>query len=177
MKSTILTAVLVATLSFNLFAQTIERSAITSGAGEATSVYGETVQFSIGQAFMTNTLTQNGSNYVTQGFQQPSSFNYVSLNTPVYAESTLNKVHAYPNPAVTYTNVSVNVINDEGVKVSIIDTWGQELNAQNYKVTQGAHELKFTFGNVPSGYYTIKVNANKRVYNSKLLVNGKYAEM
>ncbi|WP_017257381.1 T9SS type A sorting domain-containing protein [Pedobacter arcticus] len=177
MRTTILTAILVVTLSLGLTAQTIERSAITSGAGEATSVYGETVQFSIGQAFMTNTLTQNGSNYVTQGFQQPSNYNYVALTTPVYAEASLNKIKAYPNPAVNYTMVSVNLINDDGVKVSIIDTWGQELKAQDYKVTQGKHELNFAFGNVPSGYYTVKVFANKKVYSSKLIVDGKYAEL
>src|SRR5690606_15544813 len=132
MRTIILTTILVATLSFNLFAQSIERSAITSGAGEATSAYGETIQFSIGQAFMTNTLTQNGSNYVTQGFQQPSSYNYVSINTPVYAESDVNTIKAFPNPAVNYTSVAVNLINDDGVKVSIIDTWGQELKSQDY---------------------------------------------
>jgi hypothetical protein len=177
MRTMILTTILVAIFGFNLSAQSIERSAITSGAGEATSVFGETVQFSIGQAFMTNTLTQNGSNYVTQGFQQPSSYNYASITTPVYAESDLNTIQAFPNPAVTYTSVAVNLINDDGVKVSIIDTWGQELKSQDYKVTQGKHELKFTFGNVPTGYYTIKVFANKKIYNSKLLVNGKYAEI
>lgn len=177
MKTMILTTVLVATLIFNLSAQSIERSAITSGAGEATSVFGETIQFSIGQSFMTNTLTQNGSNYVTQGFQQPSSYNYVSINTPVYAESDLNTIKAFPNPAVDYTMVSVNLINDDGVKISIIDTWGQELKAQDYQVTQGKQSLKFTFGNVPTGYYTIKVFANKKIYNSKLLVDGQYASL
>lgn len=177
MRTIILTAILVATLSFNLFAQSIERSAITSGGGEATSVFGETIQFSIGQAFMTNTLTQNGSNYVTQGFQQPSSYNYVSINTPVYAESDINTIKAFPNPAVNYTSIAVNLINDEGAKVSIIDTWGQELKSQDYDVAQGKHALKFTFGNVPTGYYTIKVYANKKIYASKLMVDGKYAEL
>lgn len=177
MKTIILTAILVATLGFNLSAQTIERSAITSGAGEATSVFGETVQFSIGQAYMTNTLTQNGSDYVTQGFQQPSNYNYVSINTPVYAEADLNTIKAFPNPAVNYTSVAVSLINDDGVKVSIIDTWGQELKSQDYNVAQGKQTLKFTFGNVPTGYYTIKVYANKKIYASKLLVDGKYAEL
>ncbi len=48
MRTMILTTILVAIFGFNLSAQSIERSAITSGAGEATSVFGETVQFSIG---------------------------------------------------------------------------------------------------------------------------------
>nr|WP_294901310.1 T9SS type A sorting domain-containing protein [uncultured Pedobacter sp.] len=177
MRTIILTAILAATLSLGLSAQSIERSAITSGAGEATSVFGETVQFSIGQAYMTNTLTQNGSNYVTQGFQQPSNYNYVAVSTPVYAESDVNTIKAFPNPAVNYTSIAVNTINDDGVKVSIIDTWGQELKSEDFKVTQGRHELKFTFGNVPTGYYTIKVFANKKIYNSKLLVTGRYASL
>lgn len=168
----ILTAVLSVTLAFNLFAQSIERSAITSGAGEATSVFGETIQFSIGQAYMTNTLTQNGSNYVTQGFQQPSNFNYVSINTPVYAESDLNRIQAFPNPAVYFTNVVMSFIDDDGAKISLIDMWGQPLNSQEYSVTQGKHELKFTFGYVPAGVYSLKVIANKKVYTKKLLIAG-----
>ena len=172
MKTIILTTVLIATLSFSLFAQSIERSAITSGGGEATSVFGETVQFSIGQAFMTNTLTQNGSNYVTQGFQQPSSYNYASINAPVYVESDLNKIQAFPNPAVNYTNVILSLIDDDGAKISIIDMWGQPLKSQDYSVTQGRHELKFTFGYVPAGVYSLKVIANKKVYTKKLLIAG-----
>lgn len=78
MKTLILITVLLASLGFTTSAQSIERFAITSGAGEATSTFGENVQFTIGQTFMTNTLSQNGSNYITQGFQQPSNFNYVS---------------------------------------------------------------------------------------------------
>lgn len=177
MKTIILAIVLVATLGFNLSAQSIDRSAITSGQGEGRSAFGETIQFSIGQAYVTNTLTQNGSYYVTQGFQQPSLFNYVSINTPVYAESDVNTVVAYPNPAVNYTNVAVNLINDDGARVSIIDTWGQELKSQDYNVTQGKHSLKFTFGNIPTSYYTIKVYANKKIYTNKLLVDGQYAEL
>jgi len=168
----ILTAVLTVALVSNLFAQSIERSAITSGAGEATSVFGETIQFSIGQAYITNTLTQNGSNHITQGFQQPSNFNYVSKNTPVYAESDLNKIQAFPNPAVYYTNVVMSLIDDDGVQISIIDMWGQSLKSEDYSVTQGKHQLKFTFGYVPAGVYSLKVIANKKVYSKKLLIAG-----
>ena len=172
MKATILTIFLAATLGLNLMAQNIERSAITSGAGEATSVFGETIQFTIGQAYMTNTLTQNGSNFITQGFQQPSSFNYASLDVPVFAESDLNKIQAFPNPAINFTNVVVNLIDDDGAKVSLIDMWGQALNTQDYSVTQGKHQLKFTFGFVPAGVYSLKVIANKKVYTKKLLIAG-----
>ncbi|WP_442796199.1 T9SS type A sorting domain-containing protein [Pelobium manganitolerans] len=172
MKTTILTAVLVATLALASFAQTIERAAITSGGGEATSVFGESVQFSIGQAFMTNTLTQDGSNYLTQGFQQPSSHEYININTPVYAEADLNVIQAFPNPAVNYTTVALSLIDDNGAKVSLIDMWGQPLSSQNYTLTQGKHELKFSFGYVPAGVYSLKVVANKKVYTKKLLVAG-----
>lgn len=172
MRTLVLISVLVASLGFKSMAQNIERSAITSGAGEATSVFGETVQFSIGQAYMTNTLTQNGSNYVTQGFQQPSSHNYVIKETPAYAEATLIKIKAFPNPAVNYTDIALNLIDDDGAKVSIIDMWGQPLKSENYKVTQGKQKLHFVFGEVPAGIYTISVVANKKVYNEKLLVAG-----
>lgn len=172
MKTIITTAVLTLIIGFNLFSQSIDRSAITSGAGEATSVFGETIQFTIGQAYMTNTLTQNGSSYVTQGFQQPSNYNDASVNAPVYAESDLNRIQAFPNPAVYFTNVVLSLIDDDGVNISIIDMWGQPLKSQDYSVVQGKHELKFTFGYVPAGMYSLKVLANKKVYTKKLLVAG-----
>ena len=173
MRTLIILSVLVAALGFNSFSQSIERSAITSGAGEATSVFGENVQFTIGQAFATNTLTDNGANYLTQGFQQPSSYNYVTNNTPAFAEAaSLNKIQAYPNPAVNFTNIAVSLIDDNGAKVSIVDMWGQPLKSQDFSVTQGKQELHFVFGNVPAGLYTLKVIANQKVYTKKLLIAG-----
>ena len=50
--------------------------------------------------------------------------------------------------------------------------WGQPLSSQNYTLTQGKHELKFSFGYVPAGVYSLKVVANKKVYTKKLLVAG-----
>ncbi|MFC5284153.1 T9SS type A sorting domain-containing protein [Pedobacter alpinus] len=172
MKTLILISVLVASLGFSTMAQTIERFAITSGGGEATSTFGENVQFTIGQAYSTNTLTQNGSNYLTQGFQQPNHFNYVTREITEFADNSLNKINAYPNPAVNYTNVAISLIDDDGVSISIIDMWGQPLTSSNYSVTQGKQVLKFTFGYVPAGVYSLKVIANKKVYTKKLLIAG-----
>lgn len=172
MKTLILIAVLIASLGFTTMAQSIERFAITSGAGEATSTFGENVQFTIGQSYMTNTLTQNGSNYITQGFQQPSTFNYVTKDVTEFADNTLNKINTYPNPAVDYTNVAISLIDNDGVSISIIDMWGQPLKSSEYNVTQGEQVLKFKFGYVPAGVYSLKVVANKKVYTKKLLIAG-----
>ena len=172
MKTIILLSFLIAGLGSNSYSQMVERLAITSGGGYATSALGETVQFTIGQSYFTQTLNDGNSNYLTQGFEQPNNYNYAAIAAPTYSEIYANKIEAYPNPAVNFTNVILSLIDDDGAKVSIIDMWGQPLKKENFAVTQGKQQLHFTFGNVPAGLYTLSVEANKKVYNKKLLVAG-----
>jgi len=172
MKTIILLSFLIAGLGFNSYSQTVERIAITSGGGYVASALGESIQFTIGQSYFTQTLSDGNSNYLTQGFEQPINYNYASLDVPVYADVYTNKIEAYPNPAVNFVDVVLALIDNDGAKVSILDMWGQPLKKEDFSVTQGKQQLHFVFGNVPAALYTLKVEANKKVYSKKLLVAG-----
>jgi hypothetical protein len=171
MKKLILFTILVLGLGFKSFSQQISQSAITSGGGEFTSIYGENIQFTIGQAYVTNTLTDNNNTFLTQGYQQPSMKQEVIAGPP-YADLEFVKLEAFPNPAVNYTDLVMNFIDHDGAKVTMFDMWGQPVKSQDFQVSVGKQKMRFAFGALNPGVYTIKIVANKTVYVKKLLVAG-----
>ena len=170
MNKLILFSILIFSLGFNTYSQEISRSVLSSGNGEFTSVLGENIQFTIGQSFLTNVLTDNNGSFLTQGFEQPSNINEALLSSE-FPNLELVKMDVYPNPAVDYTDLELNMIDNNGAKVAIVDMWGQAVKTQNFNVEKGQQKLHFTFGSLAAGVYTIKVNANQRVYAKKIIVN------
>ena len=170
MKKLIIFSILVLSLGYKSYSQVISHSVLSSGNGEFTSVLGENITFTIGQAFYTNTLSDNNGTYLTQGFEQPLNQNEALLS-PAFPDLELVKMDVYPNPAVDYTDLELNMIDNNGAKVAIVDMWGQAVKTQNFNVEKGHQKLHFTFGSLAAGVYTIKVNANQRVYAKKLIVN------
>ena len=171
MKKLILFSILVLSLGFKSYSQEISHSVLSSGNGEFTSVLGENIQFTIGQSFLTHTLSDNNGNFLTQGFEQPTNNNKAVLLSPEFPDLELVKMDVYPNPAVDYTDLELNMIDNNGAKVAIVDMWGQAVKTQNFNVDKGHQKLHFTFGSLAAGVYTLKVNANQRVYAKKLIVN------
>lgn len=171
MKKLILFSILVLSLGFKSYSQEISQNVFSSGNGEFTSVFGESVQFTIGQSFYTHTLTDNSGVFLTQGFEQPTNSNNAALLSPEFPDLELVKMDVYPNPAVDYTDLELNMIDTDGANVALIDMWGQAVKTQKFNVDKGNQKLHFTFGSLAAGVYTIKVNANKRVYAKKLIVN------
>ena len=171
MKKLILFSILVLSLGIRLHSQEISHSVLSSGNGEFTSVLGENIQFTIGQSFYTHTLSDNNGTFLTQGFEQPTNSNNAALISPEFPDLELVKMDVYPNPAVDYTDLELNMIDNNGAKVAIVDMWGQAVKTQNFNVDKGHQKLHFTFGSLAAGVYTLKVNANQRVYAKKLIVN------
>jgi hypothetical protein len=171
MKKVVLFSILVLSLGFTSYSQQISQNVLSSGGGEFTSVLGENVSFTIGQAFYTETLNDNKGNFLTQGFEQPTNSNNAALLSPAFPDLELTKMDVYPNPAVDYTDLELNMIDNNGAKVALIDMWGQAVKTQNFNIEKGQQKLHFTFGSLAPGVYTVKVNANQRVYAKKLIVN------
>lgn len=166
MKKFIIFSIFFLAFGLKLFSQQISRYALSSGGGDFTSIDKQNIQFTIGQSYNTYTLTDNNTNFLTQGYQQPS-FNIGGLLPDL---DSVSKIDVYPNPAFDYTNLELNLIDDDGATVSLFDMWGQVIKSQNYVVGKGFQKLQFRFGFVAIGIYTLKVNANKKVYVRKLLV-------
>ncbi|TKC00304.1 T9SS type A sorting domain-containing protein [Pedobacter cryophilus] len=172
MNKSIILTIIIAVLGLTSYSQEISQQGFNSGSGEATSVFGENIQFTIGQAYVTNTLTENNADYVTQGFEQPSFKGIEALLSPAFPNLELVKMDVFPNPAVDYTDLVLNLIDDNGAKVALVDMWGQVVKSQDFNVSQGQQKLHFSFGYLAAGVYTVKVSANTRVYAKKLLVSG-----
>ena len=171
MKKLILFSILLLSLGFNTYSQEISKSVFSSGNGEFTSVLGVNIQFTIGQSFLTNVLSDNKGSFLTQGFEQPTNSNNAGLLSPEFPDLELVKMDVYPNPASDYTDLELNMIDNNGAKVAIIDMFGQSVKTQNFNVEKGQQKLHFAFGSLAAGVYTVKVNANQRVYAKKLIVN------
>lgn len=168
MKISILFSILFLGFGFNSFSQQTVQSALVSGGGDFTSAIGENIQFTIGQPYSAATLTDANNYSLTQGFQQPS-FKGQDVLFPDLA--LVSKMDVYPNPAVDYTDLELNFINNDGAKVAIVDMWGQVVKTQDFNVDKGQQKLRFSFGSLSAGVYTIKVIANKTIYAKKLLIN------
>lgn len=152
-------------------AQQIDRFVFSSGNGSGTNAYGESVHFTIGQAFFTETLSNNKSEVITPGFEQPRIFDNLFLASESFKDLSLLKLDVYPNPAVDYTELELNLIDHDGAKVALIDTWGQVVKIQDFQVPAGNQKLHFNLGTLADGVYTISVKANKRSYAKKLIVS------
>ena len=137
MKKLILFSILVLSLGFKSYSQEITHSVLSSGNGEFTSVLGDNIQFTIGQSFFTQTLSDNNGNFLTQGFEQPTNSNKAALLSPEFPDLELVKMDVYPNPAVDYTDLELNMIDDNGAKVAIVDMWGQAVKTQNFNIEKG----------------------------------------
>jgi len=171
MKKLILFSILVLSLGFKSYSQQISQSVFSSGSGEFTSVLGEHVSFTLGQSFYAETLSDSKGNFLTQGFEQPTPTNNAALLSPEFPDLELVKMDVYPNPAVDYTDLELNIIDNNGAKVTLFDMWGKAVKTQEFRSEKVNHKLHFTFGHLVPGVYTVKVNANQRVYAKKLIVN------
>ena len=161
MKKTIIFMLIIFAGCFKATCQSIDKQTLSSGNGLVISGFGESVQYIIGQAYQTNTL-ENNTYALTQGFLQPAFSLYPSLE--------LGQIEIYPNPAIDYVNVSLNLLDNQGAQGSIINIWGQVLVTQNFNVAEGNQKLYFPFGNLAAGVYMVKVIANGNTYVKKLMI-------
>lgn len=87
------------------------------------------------------------------------------------SESNFN---VYPNPTAGNANVSVNLLKDSEVKVTVLDMMGREVAVlADGKYNQGEQEFEFnpTTHNAANGLYLIKLSVNGRDYTKKLIYN------
>lgn len=168
MKKAIIFTILTLAIGITAYSQGIEKQSITSGHGFSISSSGETAQFTVGQPYLTHTLTNDRVNFLTSGFEQPTYRGLAWLLNPALE---LVKMEIYPNPAVDHITLAINLLDENGAQGSIINMLGQVLKVQEFKSPQGEQKLAFNFGPLPIGVYTVKVVANGRVYAKKLLIN------
>lgn len=172
MKRILLLVLVSLTVLTNTFSQEISSQIFSSGNGSVTAVNGASVQYTIGQSIFTETLTQDNNIYITQGFEQPTYNSNPEFASAAFPDLNMSRVNVYPNPAVDYTQIEMDLIDNNGVELALSDMWGQVLKTQSYSVSSGKQVMNFQFGTLNAGVYTIKVKANQTTYAKKLIISG-----
>jgi hypothetical protein len=86
-------------------------------------------------------------------------------------ESALNSIEMYPNPASSYTNISLNLNRNENVKVTVTNLLGQQVYTKNYGMTfAGNSKLVLNTSSLTGGVYFVTVTAGQNKVSSKLIV-------
>lgn len=80
--------------------------------------------------------------------------------------------NVYPNPTHGQTTVSLNIIEESNINVTVVDMMGREVAVlANGKYQQGTQEFAFdaSGNNVAGGLYFVKLTVNGNVYTKKLV--------
>lgn len=128
-------------------AQTIQMSVIAGGGGYETSA-SNSVSWTLGEAVI-ETL-QQGSNILTQGFQQP---NYDAIVSVLLVGNKQIIVKAFPNPATDEVSISFSELISEPFLLAITDAQGKKLGNYTLKET----ENKILIDNFANGIYFLNI--------------------
>lgn len=128
-------------------AQTIQMSVIAGGGGYETSA-SNSVSWTLGEAVI-ETL-QQGTNTLSQGFQQPDYTGVVSI---LPLEDKQIMVKAFPNPATDEVSISFSELISEPLLLVIIDS--QSKNIGNYTLTEKENML--SIANFANGIYFLNI--------------------
>lgn len=121
-------------------AQSLTPTVVASSGGFATAA-GGSLSYTTGEMTMVKTFT-NGSNTLTQGFQQSDSAVAIGIVDP--AKGADGAVALYPNPASTQVWVAFEFAAAGEVEVKLLDLLGQQLAVAytgNYTAGKEAHAI------------------------------------
>jgi hypothetical protein len=103
---------------------------------------------------------------VANGFIEGSNLGIVD-----YSKSELdNAVRVFPNPATSYTNVSLNLKTSSEVELSIIDLSSKVLMQRNYGIINGDINLPINTNNISTGVYIVETSINGKKIQKMLIV-------
>ena len=103
---------------------------------------------------------------VANGFIEGSNLGIVD-----YSKSELDTaVRVFPNPATSYTNVSLNLKTSSEVELSIIDLSSKVLMQRNYGIINGDINLPINTNNISTGVYIVETSINGKKIQKMLIV-------
>jgi Secretion system C-terminal sorting domain len=144
---------LIIALAFSgyLFPQSISPDVVAS-AGDYFSNGTVSISWTLGEV-ATETIG-NGTNILTQGFQQP---NYTSVigAVPTYLNPKF-EVSLYPNPSTDYVKLTIKGNDDFELQVSLYDAIGRQLLTS--KIAAGVTDKTIDMSSYHSGIYFVKIS-------------------
>lgn len=117
-------------------------------------------------------LSSGKYSYRLKQIDYDGSFSYSNvLETEVITPSTFSLEQNYPNPFNPSTKIKFSIPAESNVLLNVFNTLGQEVaQILNGRLKEGFHEVEFEAGNLTSGIYFYRLEADKFVDVKKMII-------
>ncbi|PKP47873.1 MAG: hypothetical protein CVT92_16600 [Bacteroidetes bacterium HGW-Bacteroidetes-1] len=96
----------------------------------------------------------------------------LSVVTSVEEQNQIAAFNLYPNPANSKVNISLDILSDSEVSVSIYNIMGSLVKNENFgRLSNGMQNKSIDVTDLSEGVYLMKVTANKSQITQKVLIN------
>lgn len=150
MKRSILSFVFLVSMGF-LFAQVSMVNSVLATAGAFQTNGSYSLSWTVGELAV-STLTE-GSNVLTQGFQQPWDMSVSIQDGPEINWS----VKAYPNPVYDYLNVKFSLEKSEEFSIEVTDITGKKVLTREPQMINTDEIVDLDFTQFKPGIYFLRV--------------------
>jgi hypothetical protein len=166
MKKKFITTICCIIFTSAVFAQvSVERFVLASAGGSYSNGSSLSLDYTIGEVAVTT--VGNGSNILTQGFQQP--FTNVLVSLPENTSENLF-ITAGPNPAQDNIDIRIRTIPFAKVTAQLYDVLGRIISVQSASAdNSGVLKLDFKVSNLSVGYYYLTVRTGFNEKSVKIL--------
>ena len=114
-------------------------------------------------------VTSNIVYYRLKVVDQDGKFAY-SRTVPVKLDQPASSLLLYPNPAISYTVLSIHSDRAGNGSLRVVDNSGRTVETKNFIANTGNNSILIDqLGNLPRGLYFVQVSLNNTVYTQKLL--------
>lgn len=127
-----------------------------SAGGSMTSSGNLYLSYSIGEPCIQE--TQNGSQWMTEGFQQPEP---IHLMVGIHETATTLPISVFPNPTSSTITISGlsdnNTYSNHGIEIQMLNQLGQIVFTRSFGIGE---ELIIGIENLPAGLYLLHLRSN-----------------
>lgn len=99
------------------------------------------------------------------------SANYTSSLSGINEIGMLKNISVFPNPAENYLTVSLNSIQEQSIRLELLNTIGQVVFSENYENVSGEISKTIDLTDLSKGIYSIRIISEKQQYFKKVVIN------
>ena len=148
MKTITLSLISIAFAISSISAQSITPQVVTSSGGYALNG-GYSVSWTLGEPVIAT--AQNGSNTLTQGFQQPT-YNVLAITTETLQGFDVN---VFPNPTSDYITIDWTTNKENTLYITLFDLAGKMISEKSYSAAD--EKVSINLSQLASAQYILEV--------------------
>ncbi len=125
------------------------------------------VPFTISNSSPLDQLGSNNHYYAT------NTIDFIAIPVGISENSsktTISSLSIFPNPASNNANVSLSLIQDAKVTISVVNTLGQVVSTSTEKANAGKSNFNIGLNGIAKGIYFVNVKAGTQTATTKLIV-------